>query len=96
MLTITDDYACIGEGNGNTLQYSYLENPGTEEPDGLPSMELHRRGHDWSDLAAAAAAAWYEILYMWNTMFFLALTSTKTNGKAVKSSKFLDAQIARI
>ena len=30
--------------------------PGTEEPGRLPSMELHRVGHDWSDLAAAAAA----------------------------------------
>ena len=29
--------------------------PGTGEPDGLPSMGLHRVGHDWSDLAAAAA-----------------------------------------
>jgi len=28
--------------------------PGTEEPSGLPSMGLHRVGHDWSDLAAAA------------------------------------------
>ena len=30
--------------------------PGTEEPSGLPSMGSHRVGHDWSDLAAAAAA----------------------------------------
>ena len=30
--------------------------PGTEEPDGLPSMGSHRVGHNWSDLAAAAAA----------------------------------------
>ena len=30
--------------------------PGTEEPGGLPSMGSHRVGHDWSDLAAAAAA----------------------------------------
>ena len=29
--------------------------PGTEEPGGLASMGLHRVGHDWSDLAAAAA-----------------------------------------
>ena len=29
--------------------------PGTGEPGGLPSMGLHRAGHDWSDLAAAAA-----------------------------------------
>ena len=29
--------------------------PGTGEPDGLPSMGSHRVGHDWCDLAAAAA-----------------------------------------
>ena len=93
----------IGEGNGNPLQYSCLENPmdrgawwaavdgvvtswtwlsdftftfhfhalekemathssvpawrtpGTAEPGGLPSMGSHRVGHDWSDLARAAA-----------------------------------------
>ena len=27
------------------------------EPDGLPSVGLHRVGHDWCDVAAAAAAA---------------------------------------
>ena len=31
--------------------------PGTGEPGGLPSMGSHRVGHDWSGLAAAAAAA---------------------------------------
>ena len=31
--------------------------PVTGKPDGLPSVGLHRVGHDWSDLAAAAAAA---------------------------------------
>ena len=30
--------------------------PGMVEPGGLPSMGSHRVGHDWSDLAAAAAA----------------------------------------
>ena len=30
---------------------------GTEEPVGLPSMGSHRVGHDWRDLAAAAAHA---------------------------------------
>ena len=29
--------------------------PGTGEPGGLPSMGLHRVGHDWSGLAAEAA-----------------------------------------
>ena len=99
--------SCIGEGNGNPLQYSGLENPmdgeawwaavhgvtrswtrlsdftstfhfhalkeamaphssvlawwilWTEEPGGLPSMGSHRVGHDWSNLAAAAAANIY-------------------------------------
>ena len=47
--------SCIGEGNGNRLQWSCLENPRDREPGGLPSMGSHRVGHDWSDLAAAAA-----------------------------------------
>ena len=46
----------IREGNGIPLQCSCLENP----RDGgawwlLPYMGSHRVGHDWSDLAAAAA-----------------------------------------
>ena len=49
--------SCIGEGNGNPLQCSCLENPRDGKPGGLPSMASHRVGHDWSDLAAAAAAA---------------------------------------
>ena len=35
--------------------------PGTGEPGGLPSMGSHRVGHDWSDLAAAAAVLTIEI-----------------------------------
>ena len=30
--------------------------PGMGEPDGLPSVGLHRVGHNWSNLAAAAEA----------------------------------------
>ena len=37
---------CIGEGNGNALQCSCLENPRDGEPGGLPSMGSHRVGHD--------------------------------------------------
>ena len=48
--------SCIGEGNGNPLQFSCLENPRDGESGGLPSMGLHRVGHNWSDLAAAAEA----------------------------------------
>ena len=102
---VSSTYDIAGEGNGNPLQYSCLENPmdggawqaavhgvttsrtrlsdftftfhvdalekemathssvlawripGMAEPGGLPSMGLHRVGHDWSDLAAAPWAS---------------------------------------
>ena len=40
-----------GEGHGNSLQYSCLENPWIEEPGGLQSMGSQRVRHDWIDLA---------------------------------------------
>ena len=36
-----------GEGNGNPLQHSCLENPMTEEPDRLQSIELQK---SWTQL----------------------------------------------
>ena len=36
--------------------------PGTAEPGGLPSMGLHRVGHDWRDLAAAGRN-----IFLWYT-----------------------------
>ena len=36
--------------------------PGTEEPGGLLSMGSHRVGHNWSDLAAAAAQLIHNVL----------------------------------
>ena len=36
--------------------------PGTGEPGGLPSMGLHRVGHDWSALAAAAVRGQTDIM----------------------------------
>ena len=46
--------SCIGEGNGNPLQCSCLENPKDGGDWWAESMGSHRVGHDWSDLAAAA------------------------------------------
>ena len=42
-----------GEGNGNPLQYSCLENP-IEEPGGLQSTGSQRVGHDWVTSLATA------------------------------------------
>ena len=50
--------------------------PGMGEPGGLPSMGSHRVGHDWSDLAAAAAAETSNYIKMMNllkvTLLFMA------------------------
>ena len=39
---------------------------GTAEPGGRPSMGSHRVGHDWSDLAAAAARIYWLLTYLAN------------------------------
>ena len=44
--TFTFHFSCIGEGTGNLLHCSCLENPRDGEPGGLLSMGLHRVGHD--------------------------------------------------
>ena len=44
LLHLDFSLSCMGEGNGNRLQYSCLENPRDREPGGLPSMG--RVGHD--------------------------------------------------
>ena len=55
--------SCIGEGKGNPLQCPCLENPRDGEPGGLPSTGSHRVRHDWSDLAASAAASeWSDLV----------------------------------
>ena len=65
--------SCIGEGNGNPLQCSCLENPRDREPGGLPSLGSHRVGHDWSDLAAVAASPAQVLSLLKHNTFFLLL-----------------------
>ena len=48
-------HACTGEGNDNPLLYSCLENPRDRGARWAAIYGVHRAGHDWSDLAAAAA-----------------------------------------
>ena len=48
--------SCVGEGNGNPLQCSCLENPRDRGASGEPTMGSHRVGHDGRNLAAAATA----------------------------------------
>ena len=53
--------------------------PGTGEPGGLPSMGSHRVGHNWSDLAAAAAS-W---VWVWNMKNLGAPNSTLVSTRNV-------------
>ena len=41
--------------------------PGMREPGGLPTMGSHRVGHDWSDLAAAAATKYPVSQILWGS-----------------------------
>ena len=75
--------SCIGEGNGNPLQCSCLENPRDGETGGLPSMGSHGVGHGWHDLAAAGKCfdCWFKdsgtvISRYWgfNVLCYLGLT----------------------
>jgi len=47
--------------------------PGMGEPGGLPSMGSHRVGHDWTDLAAAAAEVSETILFLKFFLLYFAL-----------------------
>ena len=55
--------SCIGEGNGNPLQCSCLENPGDGKPGGLPSMgsELNTtKATQKQQQQCARQAIWWE------------------------------------
>ena len=41
-------FSCIGEGNGNPLQFLAWRIPGTGEPGGLQSTGSQRVGQDWA------------------------------------------------
>ena len=59
--------------------------PGTGEPGGLPSMGSHRVGHDWSDLAAAAAE-----YIMRNTGLEEAQAGIKIAGRNINNLRYAD------
>ena len=61
-------FSLIGEGNGNPLHCSCLENP--RDDGAWWAMGSHRVRHDWSDLAAVTAAAlWYRSTHHINFIF---------------------------
>ena len=55
--TFTFHFHALEKGMATHSSVLAWKIPGTGEPGGLPSMGSHRVGHDWSDVAAAAAAA---------------------------------------
>ena len=71
--------SCIGKGNGSPLQCSCLENPRTGEPGRLPSVGSHRVGHNWSDLAAAAAVLLFRETQLWERSLVFSLLAVSSN-----------------
>ena len=60
--------------------------PGTGEPGGPPSMGSHRIGHDWSDLAAAAAYFWQTCLNLTvSFLFYFFLSRRRIQTKLCKA-----------
>ena len=53
--------------------------PGTGEPGGLLSMGLHRVGHDWSDLAAAAASLYRKVTSKMQKCLFITYDRMQCN-----------------
>ena len=68
--------------------------PGMGEPGGLPSMGSHRVGHDWSDLAAAAAlyvvfSIWFLIIvvftiFLWKMSYMSYCKDEETEAQGVR------------
>ena len=63
-----------GEGNGNPLQYSYLENPMEEDPGGLQSM-----GSQIFGLASYQVPCDFNVLISWNVNTVHLIKSTSAN-----------------
>ena len=61
--------------------------PGTGEPGGLPSLGSHRVGHDWRDLAAAAAASsfYFSVMAMYEFVYYNILLSVSILCSAYNS-----------
>ena len=65
--------------------------PGTAEPGGLPSLGSHRVVHDWSDLAAAAAAA----LWAGHSFCIVSVTSVVCHRLEDKPMSFPDGSVVK-
>ena len=57
--------------------------PGTVEPGGLPSMGLHRVGHDWSNFAAAAAGCIMMSLHLYLKFCSCLVSISKNNSSCL-------------
>ena len=76
------DLEKAGEGNGNPLQCSCLENPRDGGAWWAASLGSHRVGHDWSDLAAAAEVILFPFFWvsLWKRKPKTSKLAILTNG----------------
>ena len=74
----------IGEGNGNPLQYSCLENFMDKEPGGLQPMGSQRVGHSWATNANS-------VITVVSQNFAKIVGSSTCQASGVKSVTKIDA-----
>ena len=78
--------SCIGEGNGNPLQCSCLDNPRDGGAWWAAVYGSHRVGHSWSDLAAAVIFLGFPLitwLHLFEEIIYISNSST-----AIKHSDY--------
>ena len=73
-----------GGGHGNSLQYSCLRNPWTEEPGGLQSMRSQSVRHDWATFTFTPTLEWCVGMLEWCMHIFLEIKDLKVMEKEIK------------
>ena len=81
LIGMTHQGGSPGGGNGNSLQYSCLENPWTEERGGLQSMGLQRVGHDWAHTCMLRVLCKSLVEHINETVIYLAKPDKDTTQK---------------
>ena len=72
--------SCIGEGNGNPLQCSCLENPREGGACWATCLWGRRVGHEWSNLAASSLNIYIHLVHLWSEVKWSASCSVMSNS----------------
>ena len=83
--------SCIGEGNGNPLQCSCLENPVNKGAWREQSIVSQRVGHNWSNWACLFSRVMLFFPYQLNTSYLVLLNNLQCMGSCLIPISFADS-----